>query len=71
VFDIVQLSLGQRCLCGVFQDEVVKVPLVVDLVDHVVDAGWRLDAAAPERLWADDLAVVDDKLLVEGRWQGQ
>jgi hypothetical protein len=66
VFDVVQLRLGQRCLGSVSQDVVVKILLVVDLVDEVVDAGRRLDAAALERLWADDLAVVDDELLVEG-----
>jgi hypothetical protein len=50
-----------------FQDVVVKVLFVVDLVNELVDTGWCLDAAALERLRADDLAVVDDKLLVERR----
>jgi hypothetical protein len=52
------------------QDEVVKVPFVVDLVDELVEAGRRLHTAALERLWADDLAVVDDELLVERRCDG-
>jgi hypothetical protein len=52
------------------QDEVVKVFLVVDLVDELVDTGRRLHTAALERLWADDLAVVDDELLVERRCDG-
>jgi hypothetical protein len=66
VFDVVQLRLGQRRLCSVSQNKVVEISLVVDLVDEVVDAGGRLDATALERLWADDLAIVDDELLVEG-----
>jgi hypothetical protein len=71
VFDVVQLRLGQRRLCSVSQNEVVEISLVVDLVDEVVDAGGRLDATALERLWADDLAIVDDELLVEGRCASQ
>lgn len=67
VLDVVQLRLAQGCLCGVLEDVVVEVLLVVDLVDELVDAGGRLDTAALERLWADDLAIVDDELLVEGR----
>jgi hypothetical protein len=65
VLHIVKLGLGQWGLRGMLQDIVVKVPLVVDLVDELVNAGRRLNAAALERLWADDLAVVDDELLVE------
>jgi len=68
VLQVLQLRLDEGCLCGVLQDVLIKVPFVVDLVDELVDAGRRLDAAALERLWADDLAVVDDELLVEGRW---
>jgi hypothetical protein len=71
VFDVVQLRLGQWRLCSVSQNEVVEISLVVDLVDEVVDAGGRLDATALERLWADDLAIVDDELLVEGRCASQ
>jgi hypothetical protein len=71
VFDVVQLRLGQRRLCSVSQNKVVEISLVVDLVDEVVDAGGRLDATALERLWADDLAIVDDELLVEGRCASQ
>lgn len=67
MFDIVELRLAQGCFCGVLEDVVVEVLLVVDLVDELVDAGWRLDTAALERLWADDLAVVDNEFLVEGR----
>jgi hypothetical protein len=67
VLHIVQLRLGQWCLRGVLQDVVVKVLLVVDLVDELVDAGRCRHTAALERLRADDLAVVDDELLVERR----
>jgi hypothetical protein len=54
----------------VLQNVVVKVLFVVDLVDELIDAGWRLDAAALERLWDDYLAVVDDELFVERRCKG-
>jgi hypothetical protein len=54
----------------VLQYEVVKVFLVVDLVDELVDTGRRLHTAALERLRADDLAVVDDEFFVEGRCDG-
>ena len=52
------------------QNEIVKVPLVVDLVDELIDAGRWLRGGALERLRTDDLAVVDDKLLVERCWHG-
>jgi len=68
VLEVLQLGLDQRSLCGVLQDVVVEVPLVVDLEDKVVNAGLRLDAAALERLRSDHLAVVDEELLIEGRW---
>lgn len=66
MLDIVHFRLGQWRPCGVFQDVVVEIPLVVDLVDELVDAGRGLCTAALERLWGDDLAVVDHELLVEG-----
>ena len=53
------------------QDEVVKVFIVVDLVDEMIDTGWRLRSAALEWLWTDYLAVVDDQLLIEGRCRDQ
>ena len=68
---ILQLGLDQGCLRGVFQYVFVKVPLVVDLVDELVDAGQWLHTAALQRLGAHDLAVVHYELLVEGRWHSQ
>jgi hypothetical protein len=47
------------------QDVLVEVSLAVDLIDHLVDAGWALSSGAFERLWADNLTVVDDELFVE------
>jgi hypothetical protein len=48
----------------------VEVPLVVNLVDELIDAGRRLRGGALERLRTDDLAVVYDELLVERGCRG-
>jgi hypothetical protein len=66
MLDIVHFRLDQRCPCSILQNVVVEIPLVVDLVDELVDAGRGLGTAALERLWGNDLAVVDHELLVEG-----
>ena len=65
VLDVLQFRLGQGRLGGMAQDVLVKVALVVDLVDELIDAGCELRRGALERLRADNLAVVDYELLVE------
>ena len=44
----------------VLQNEVIKVFVVVDLVDEMIDTGRRLCCATLERLWTNYLAIVDD-----------
>jgi predicted NAD/FAD-dependent oxidoreductase len=65
MLDVLELRLRQGCFGSKAQYVLVKVPLVVDLVDELVDAGRRLRVAALWRLRTDNLAVVDDELLVE------
>jgi len=52
------------------QNIFVKVALIVDLVDELVDAGRGLSSRALGWLWTDDLAIVDDKFLVERGYDG-
>lgn len=66
VFHVVELGFGQWGFCGVLQDVIVKVLLVVDLIDELVHTGRCLNTAALEWLGSDDLAVVHNELLVEG-----
>jgi len=47
------------------QDVLVKVAIIVDLVDQLVDARCELGSGALEWLRADNLAVVDYEFLVE------
>jgi hypothetical protein len=65
MLDILQLRSRHRPLGCILQDVVVKVAVVVDLMNEAVHAGWGLSCAAFERLGTDDLAVVDDELLVK------
>lgn len=65
MLDILQLRLDCRDLGSVLQDEVIKVFVVVDLVNEVIDAWWGLRSTAFKWLWTDNLAVVDNQLLVE------
>lgn len=53
------------------QDVVIKVTVVVDKVDQLINTWWRLGSAALHRLWAHDLPIVDNQLLVERRWPGK
>ena len=61
--------LELRLHCGHFgsilQNEVIEVLVVVDLVDEVIDTWRGMCSTALEWLWADDLAIVDNQLLVE------
>lgn len=52
------------------QNVFVKVALIVDLVDELIDAGWGLSSGALGWLWTDDLAIVDNKFLVERGYDG-
>lgn len=54
-----------------FKNIVIEVLLVVDLVDKLVHAMGRLYSTAFQRLWSDNLAIVDDKLLVKRGYDGQ
>ena len=65
MLDILQLRLDCRDLGSVLQDEVIKVFVVVDLVNEVIDAWWELRSTAFKWLWTENLAVVDNQLLVE------
>jgi len=47
------------------QDILVKVAIIVDLVDQLVDARCELGSNALEWLRADNLTVVDYELLIE------
>jgi hypothetical protein len=53
------------------QNILVEVSLVIDLVDELVDTGRSLGSGALERLWADNLAIVDDEFLIERGYQCQ
>ena len=66
MLDVMQLWPGRRDFRGMIQDEVVKVFIVVDLVDEMIDTRWRLRSATLERLWAYHLAIVYNQLLIEG-----
>ena len=46
------------------QDILVKVAIIIDLVDQLVDARCELGTNALEWLRADNLAVVDYKFLI-------
>lgn len=71
MLDIMQLWPDRGDFGGILQDVVVKVFVVVDLVDELVDTWWKLCRATLERLWANYLAIVDDQLLVEGCYRDQ
>lgn len=59
MFDVVQLWPGRRDFGSMVQDEVVKVFVVVDLVDEMIDTWCRLHSATLEWLWTNHLAIVD------------
>ena len=54
-----------------FKDVVIKVFLVINLVNDLVDAGRWLSCATLEALWTDNLTIVYNQLLIERRYQGQ
>jgi hypothetical protein len=69
MLDILQLRSRHRPLGCILQDVVVKVAVVIDLMNEAVHAGRGLSCATFERLGADDLAIVDNELLVKrGFW---
>jgi hypothetical protein len=45
------------------ENVVVKVSVIVDLVDELIDAGRGLSAATLEGLGADNLAIADSQFL--------
>ena len=65
MLDVLELRFDCRDFGGILQDVVIKVLVVVDLVDEVVETWRRLCSAALEWLWANDLAIIDHQLLVE------
>ena len=66
MLDVLQVGAHRRHLGGMHQDVVVKILLVVDLVNQLIDAGGRCGSAAFGWLRANDLTVANNKLLVEG-----
>lgn len=65
MLDVLKLRSGKRRFGSLAQDELLKVSLIVNLVNELVDAGWGVSSAALERLGCDDLAIVDHEFLVE------
>lgn len=64
MLDIMQLRFDCKGLGSILQNIVDKVLIVVDLVDELVYAWRRLRSAAFYRLWADNLAIIYNQLLV-------
>lgn len=71
MLDILQFCFGHGRLGCVPEDVIVEISLVVNLVEELIHAWRRLSTAAPERLRADNLAIVDDQLLTERGWRCQ
>lgn len=70
MLDILRLRPCHGSLRGIPEDVVVKVAVVVNLMNELVHARRRVSRAALEWLRTDDLAVVDNELLVEGGFWG-
>lgn len=68
---VLQFGSGDRGFGGILEDVLIEIALVVDLIDELVHAGWSVGIAVFERLRAHNLAVVDDKLLVERGYRCQ
>ena len=70
MLDILRLRSCHGTLGGIFEYVVVKIAVVINLVNKLVHARRGVSCAALERLRTDDLAVVDNELLVEGGFWG-
>lgn len=62
---VLQIRADGGHLRGVLDDVIIEILFVVDLVDELVHARWRLRRATLEAVRTDDLAIVDDQLLIE------
>lgn len=65
MLDILKLRSGKRRFGPLTQDKLLKVSLIVDLVNELIDAGRGVSGAALERLGCYNLAVVNHEFLVE------